>query len=242
MFVRHRYLAAFVFALIIHLLFFGPIFFYPQPKEKFVHENKKVLNLSQFETPKQTSKKSPPPQKEIKQKPKDQPKTKPTPHKMQEHADLKPIKKELNTTIAKPVEQRPRPKLDSTLSAINEAFKTSKPIEARGPIKQLYGDEFESMTDLQKKFIVDNLGSIGRITEKYLRFPEAAGRLNMQGRSVVEFLLHPNGDISDMRLLDSSGYRVLDRNSLETIEVAYKDYPRPSQTTKIRIYVHYQLY
>ena len=73
-------------------------------------------------------------------------------------------------------------------------------------------------------------------------YPEAAGRLNMQGRSVVEFWLHPNGDISELRLLDSSGYRALDKNSIETIEIAYKDYPRPSQKTKIRIYVHYELY
>ena len=242
MFVRHRHLAAFIIALIIHALFFGPIFFYPKQKEKFIHDDKKVMNLSQFETPKQTSMKTPPPQPKVKE----QLTPKPTPPKPQssKQADLvhlKPQKHEQNITTAKPAEKRP-PKQETTLSALNDAFKSSRPMEAKGPIKQLYGDEFESMTDLQKKFIIDNLGSIGRITERHLRYPEAAGRLNMQGRSVVEFFLHPNGDITDLRLLDTSGYRALDKNSIETIEVAYKDYPRPSQTTKIRIYVHYQLY
>ena len=60
--------------------------------------------------------------------------------------------------------------------------------------------------------------------------------------NIVEFYLHPNGDISDLKLTESSGYSSLDKNSIETIEFAYKDYPKPKEKTKVKIYVYYKLY
>jgi len=60
--------------------------------------------------------------------------------------------------------------------------------------------------------------------------------------NIVEFTLHPNGDISDLKISNSSGYSSLDENTIETIEYAYKDYPRPKSPTKIKIYVYYKLY
>jgi len=53
--------------------------------------------------------------------------------------------------------------------------------------------------------------------------------------------LHPNGKISVPKILKSSKYYILDDNSIETIERAYKDYPRPDKPTIIRIYVKYEL-
>lgn len=248
MLAKHRYITAFLVAIIVHIILTIPLFFLTK-KNDLAQPQRKVLNLSQFEATKPEPKVQPQPKitKQTEKKPPVKQITKHTPLQSQ---IAKP--KELNITqSSKPIKiEQPQPvvqkqietKQSTTLSALNEVFKSNKPTETKGPIKQLYGDEFERMSEPQKQFIRDNLGSIGKITEKHLRYPEAAGRLSMQGRSVVEFLLHPNGDISDLKLLDSSGYRALDKNSIETIEVAYKDYPRPSQTTKIRIYVHYQLY
>lgn len=107
---------------------------------------------------------------------------------------------------------------------------------------KLYGEEYNNFTKVQKVFLQNNLRNIGRITEKYLRYPKIAVRTRQQGMNIVEFFLHPSGDISDLKLFNSSGYSVLDKNSLETIEIAYKDYPRPKTKTKIRIYVYYNLY
>jgi protein TonB len=60
--------------------------------------------------------------------------------------------------------------------------------------------------------------------------------------NIIEFVLHPNGDITKPIITSSSGYEALDKNTIKTIEIAYKDYPRPSEPTKIRIYVTYRLY
>ncbi len=107
---------------------------------------------------------------------------------------------------------------------------------------ELYGEEYSSFNQVQKVFLQKNLRDIGRITEKYLRYPSLAARLRQDGTNIVEFMLYPNGDISDLRLTSSSHSSSLDDNTLETIRIAYKDYPRPKEPTKIKIYVNYFLY
>lgn len=107
---------------------------------------------------------------------------------------------------------------------------------------ELYGEEYNSFNQVQKVFLQKNLRDIGRITQKYLRYPSLAARLRQDGTNIVEFMLYPNGDISDLRLTSSSHSTSLDDNTLETIRIAYKDYPRPKEPTKIKIYVNYFLY
>ena len=112
-------------------------------------------------------------------------------------------------------------------------------------IQKLYGSTFHRFTPTQKKFIKNNLESIQRITQNILTrrgYPEGAGRTGQEGTNVVEFYLHPNGDITNLRLKQRIGYRALDDNTISLIRVAYKDYPYPSTTTKIIFYVTYSIY
>ncbi|HSR74182.1 MAG TPA: TonB family protein, partial [Sulfurovum sp.] len=112
-------------------------------------------------------------------------------------------------------------------------------------IQKLYGKEFDTFSETQKKFIKNNLGTIHRITQNTLTqngYPEIAVRTRQQGTNVVSFYLHPNGDISDLRLKTRIGYAALDENTLEVIRIAYKDYPLPDKKTKIIFYVKYSIY
>ncbi|WP_257842608.1 energy transducer TonB [Helicobacter sp. 13S00477-4] len=109
-------------------------------------------------------------------------------------------------------------------------------------IDDLYGEEFGDLGSAEKDFIKNNLREIGRITQKYLEYPRTAAYLGQDGQNAIEFYLHPNGDITGLKILDESGSIILDRNSLKTIEIAYKDYPRPSVTTLIRIRVRYFMF
>lgn len=107
--------------------------------------------------------------------------------------------------------------------------------------REIYGESFESLSQSERKFIENNLQNIGKITQRYLRYPRTAGRLGQSGDNIVEFYLHPNGDISELKLISQSGYSMLDENSIHTIRLAYKDYPYPSERTLIRIRVFYFL-
>lgn len=107
---------------------------------------------------------------------------------------------------------------------------------------KLYGEEYNSFTKIQKVYLQKNLNIIGRITERYLRYPNISVKMRQQGLNVIEFVLYPNGDISTPLITSSSGHNPLDKNTLETIQIAYKDYPRPKEPTKIKIFVTYRLY
>ncbi len=147
--------------------------------------------------------------------------------------------------IIKPQEKRktvPNKSLENFLLADPVPLDRNMLDEITKSYINLYGEEFNSFTKVQKVFLQKNLKDIGKITERYLRYPSIAVRTRQQGMNVIQFYLYPNGDISDLKLTDSSGFTSLDKNTVETIEIAYKDYPRPKTKTKIKIYVFYKLY
>jgi len=112
-------------------------------------------------------------------------------------------------------------------------------------IKKLYGPEFNTYSPTQKKFIRNNLSTIHRITQNTLTrngYPSVAIRTKQQGTNVVSFYLHPNGDISGLKLKTPIGYSSLDRNTIDVIRIAYKNYPLPNKKTRIVFYVTYRLY
>ncbi|QFR49245.1 energy transducer TonB [Sulfurimonas lithotrophica] len=111
-------------------------------------------------------------------------------------------------------------------------------------IKELYGEEFGKLSPGQQKYILDNQEIMRRITQQVLNRVARVNLpndLNVNRTNVIEFYLHPNGDISDFKFLKKSGYYILDDTTKETIEYAYSRYPRPSEKTLIRYNVFYNL-
>ncbi len=111
-------------------------------------------------------------------------------------------------------------------------------------IKELYGEEFGKLTPGQQKYIIDNQEIMRRITQQVLTRVARVNLprdLNVNRSNIVEFYLHPNGDMTDFKFLHKSGYYVLDDTTKETIEYAYSRYPRPKEKTLIRYNVYYNL-
>ena len=192
--------------------------------------------------------------------------TKPTPKK-EEVKKKKLAKKEIKKEIKKPkvkkkpvkkrvVKRRPQrkksnnPLANALMGSGSSMYPSQRSSASSGSysakmINQLYGKEFDTFSPTEKKFIKQNLGLIHRITQRTLTrngYPEIAVRTRQQGTNVVSFYLHPNGDISKLRLKTKIGYAALDNNTLEVIRIAYKDYPLPNKKTKIVFYVQYSIY
>jgi len=111
-------------------------------------------------------------------------------------------------------------------------------------INKLYGHEFDSYSSDQKKFLRNNLGRIHAITQRALSrngYPESAIRMGQEGVNVVSFYLHPNGNITNLKLDRSMGHSSLDNNTLQVIRIAYSNYPLPKVRTKIKFYVNYTI-
>ncbi len=111
-------------------------------------------------------------------------------------------------------------------------------------IARLYGSSYFKMSKAQREFINNNLRMIMIISQNTLNqlgYPPLAGALRHEGVNIISFYLYPNGNISDLKIISSSGYEELDRRSLEVVRNAYFYYPHPKEKTKIIIYVEYRL-
>ena len=132
----------------------------------------------------------------------------------------------------------------SSLEEKKEDQTTSAGSSINQDIKELYGDEFGKLTPGQQKYILDNQEVMRRITQQVLTRVARVNlkrNLNVNRSNTIEFYLHPNGDMSDFRFLEKSGYYTLDDTTKETIEYAYSRYPRPKEKILIRYNVYYNL-
>jgi len=185
----------------------------------------------------------------VKPKPKPQPKVEPLPPQ-KPYIPLTKAKTDINTT-KKVVKKKKENPLYALLSEdkSNEEQKQQKSRNTAGSnigqdIKELYGDEFGKLTPGQQKYILDNQEIMRRITQQVLSRVARVNLprdLNVNRTNVIEFYLHPNGDMTDFKFIKKSGYYVLDDTTKETIEYAYSRYPRPKEKTLIRYNVFYNL-
>lgn len=204
------------------------------------HEPKKAVK-------KPTLNKNPTPSKP---KPKPKPKVEPLPPQ-KPYIPLFTNKKDENLT--KKIEKtEPKDPLYAMLSqdkSVNEkdnaqTNKQQSGASAGKNIKELYGDEFGKLTPGQQKYIIDNEEVMRRITQQVLTRVARVNlknNINVNRTNVIEFKLHPNGDMSDFKFLEKSGYYVLDDTTEETISYAYSRYPRPKEVILIRYNVFYNL-
>ncbi|MDY0116549.1 MAG: hypothetical protein RBR59_03105 [Sulfurimonadaceae bacterium] len=164
---------------------------------------------------------------------------------------LKESKQDQNTTKEKVKKEEESNPLYAFLSQDNTANETKEEIRevshkssVNQNLKELYGDEFGKLTQGQQKYLIDNQEVMRRITQEVLNRVADVNinrNLNVNRDNIVEFYLHPNGDMTDFKFLKQSGYYVLDDTTKETIEYAYSRYPRPEETILIRYIVLYNL-
>ncbi|MEN4052993.1 energy transducer TonB [Sulfurimonas sp. NWX79] len=202
------------------------------------YEPSKPVKKPKLNKPKKVTKKKPP-----------KPKVEPLPPQ-KPYIPLLAEKKDHN--ITKPVKKEPKKKeaLAWLYEDVSEKeSKTKKKSTQNGSsisqdIKELYGEEFGKLSPGQQQYILDNQEIMRRITQQVLirvarvNIPRD---LNVNRHNVIEFKLHPNGDMTDFKFLSKSGYYILDDTTKETIEYAYSRYPRPKETTLIRYNVFYNL-
>jgi len=104
-------------------------------------------------------------------------------------------------------------------------------------IREAYGDAFGKLSEGEQKYLLDNQEIMRRLTQAQL---DDTGRtmipntLRVNDYNIVEFYLHPDGSMTDFRVVRHSGFFLLDEVTKETIESVYWKYPRPEQKTLVR--------
>lgn len=103
-----------------------------------------------------------------------------------------------------------------------------------------YGDEFFELSATEQHYLLNNLQKIRKINDiigNRLLQSKYEEEIDTKENNIVEFYLHPDGSISGLSLYNEREGSLLDELTVETIELAHSQYPRPKQTTLIRIRV-----
>jgi periplasmic protein TonB len=182
---------------------------------------------------------------------------------VQKPVEKKPVKKEIEKKVEtkKQIDINKSQKLQENIlqeqivnkkesiqnKTLENFLSQSEPInkEILNELTRLYGEEYKTFTKVQKAYLEKNLNNFQVITQRVLNrlgYPKLAEKLRIGGTNIVEFMFHPDGSISNLKITNSSGYEVFDKYSIELIEIAYKDYPRPTTSTKLKFNVQYQIF
>lgn len=95
--------------------------------------------------------------------------------------------------------------------------------------------------DENKEYIRLNIAKIRELISKYKRYPNIAIKMGAEGVSSVSFKLNPSGAVEDIKIAKSSGYSYLDKSSIQTIEEAAADMPKPHKAVTLIIPIEYRL-
>lgn len=81
---------------------------------------------------------------------------------------------------------------------------------------------------------------IKELIEKHLSYPARARKMGWTGRVVVCFQVLTNGRVDRIRIANSSGHEILDRNVVDTIREV-EPFPRPPEWVELSMPIIYRL-
>jgi protein TonB len=117
---------------------------------------------------------------------------------------------------------------------------TNKSIESPSRPTSSLTDESRRVA-LEESFLRERLSVISNIVQRHIDYPPIARRMGWEGKVLVSFVLEPNGDIRDLKVLKGSGYEVLDREALDAIRRSYKDFPKPPVSVVVKLPISFRL-
>lgn len=98
----------------------------------------------------------------------------------------------------------------------------------------------ESLENLRSRYLREHFAYIRDLILKNLTYPPVARKNGWQGKLKIAFIIRENGRVENIRIIESSGYGVLDRNVVDTIHEV-QPFPKPPVRAELVIPVAYVL-
>ncbi len=95
--------------------------------------------------------------------------------------------------------------------------------------------------NIEKEFLDAHLGEIRLLLLQHLKYPSNARRLKMQGEVRVSFLLNADGSVENIKVVQSSGFDILDEDAIRLIEKTASLFPKPTKQVRINAPLGYVL-
>lgn len=92
----------------------------------------------------------------------------------------------------------------------------------------------------RNRYLREHFGYIRDLIMGQLVYPPLARRMNWSGKVTVGFLINENGEARNIRVVESSGYVLLDRSATETVKKV-APFPKPPVPAEIMVPVSFKL-
>lgn len=95
--------------------------------------------------------------------------------------------------------------------------------------------------NVEKEFLNAHLGEIrGQLLQNF-KYPKMAQKLKMQGEVRVSFSLSSDGSVDNIKVIESSGFEILDEDAVKLIEKTASTFPKPTKSVRITVPLSYVL-
>lgn len=102
------------------------------------------------------------------------------------------------------------------------------------------GDGIAAQAGLQQGYVNEYFAYIRDRIVKNLYFPPAARKMGWSGKVCVSFVICRDGRVEQVRIVQSTGFEVLDRNVVDAIKRA-SPFPRPPVEAELTLPIVYKL-
>ncbi|WP_200217004.1 energy transducer TonB [Campylobacter sp. 2018MI34] len=153
---------------------------------------------------------------------------------------IPPIKEKIieNHKPKKHKEFKKKPLIKENLNKFNEAIvsKEIQNLNSNSISKQNIETESVNFND-NHPFLQE----IKKAIQDSLIYPRQAIKMRMMGVVLIEFLWKQEGKLEYLKIIKSSGHKLLDESALKTIQLASKHFPKYDKNIKILIPINYKL-
>lgn len=92
-----------------------------------------------------------------------------------------------------------------------------------------------------EQYLREKLSLISQIVQKSISYPPLARRMGWEGKVVLAIRIGEDGSLKEVKVLESSGYEILDRNAVETVKRVAGLLPKPPVEVVVKLPVRYGL-
>ncbi|MEW6409180.1 MAG: energy transducer TonB [Nitrospirota bacterium] len=152
------------------------------------------------------------------------------------------VKNEMNPTesesqVPVPVTQKPADNTGTKIASLPALTDTGGSVTSSVISDENRGNSIENE---KTKYLKEHFSYIRNMIQKNLSYPRIAREMGWIGKVTVSFIVCENGHVKDIKIVESSGVAILDKNAINTIK-RVSPFPKPPVGAQIIIPVSYKL-
>ena len=93
---------------------------------------------------------------------------------------------------------------------------------------------------IQQRYLKEHFAYIRDLITRQLAYPPMARKMRWSGKTVVAFVIAEDGTVHNLRVVDSSGFQILDKSATETVRNV-APFPKPPVRAEIVVPINFRM-